>query len=224
MDAPAEAFDRYGEAAILDLLVTVLPDVVGAASAPLSAVDKMTVISTDGAADGDGGLDGHPPRGRRRGLRSPRRPRGPRARAAVPRTTWTTTGTAPVADAVAADGEPVGTAGRRQRGGARLRDRGPLPVQADRGAPAAADGHHVPGGPSVVCTCGAPAAGNAPRTHTTRRCRPQASVSVAGGSQSASRSSAISRSAEVSAPAVDPLTARRSTITRATCSSTVSSA
>jgi flotillin len=49
MDARAEAFATYGEAAILDLLVKVLPDVVGAASAPLSAVDKMTVISTDGA-------------------------------------------------------------------------------------------------------------------------------------------------------------------------------
>jgi hypothetical protein len=49
------------EAAILDLLVKVLPEVVGAAAAPLSAVDKMTVISADGvvhvpvvSADGDG--------------------------------------------------------------------------------------------------------------------------------------------------------------------------
>jgi flotillin len=49
MDARSEAFATYGEAAILDLLVKVLPDVVGAAAAPLSAVDKMTVISTDGA-------------------------------------------------------------------------------------------------------------------------------------------------------------------------------
>ena len=49
MDARAEAFATYGEAAILDLLVKVLPDVVGAAAAPLSAVDKMTVISADGA-------------------------------------------------------------------------------------------------------------------------------------------------------------------------------
>jgi flotillin len=31
------------------MLVKVLPDVVGAAAAPLSAVDKMTVISSDGA-------------------------------------------------------------------------------------------------------------------------------------------------------------------------------
>ncbi|GAB2918146.1 flotillin family protein [Rhodococcus aerolatus] len=49
MDARATAFATYGEAAILDLLVKVLPEVVGAAAAPLSAVDKMTVISTDGA-------------------------------------------------------------------------------------------------------------------------------------------------------------------------------
>lgn len=49
MDARATAFATYGEAAILDLLVKVLPEVVGAAAAPLSAVDKMTVISADGA-------------------------------------------------------------------------------------------------------------------------------------------------------------------------------
>jgi flotillin len=45
----AEAFARYGEAAVLDLLVKVLPEVVAAASKPLSEIDKMTVISTDGA-------------------------------------------------------------------------------------------------------------------------------------------------------------------------------
>ena len=49
MDARSDAFASYGEAAILDLLVKVLPDVVAAASAPLAAVDKMTVISADGA-------------------------------------------------------------------------------------------------------------------------------------------------------------------------------
>jgi len=49
MDARSQAFATYGEAAILDLLVKVLPDVVAAASAPLAAVDKMTVISADGA-------------------------------------------------------------------------------------------------------------------------------------------------------------------------------
>ncbi|MGH3656108.1 MAG: flotillin family protein, partial [Micromonosporaceae bacterium] len=46
----AEAFAKYGEAAILDLLVSVLPQVVEAASRPMSEIDKMTVISTDGAS------------------------------------------------------------------------------------------------------------------------------------------------------------------------------
>lgn len=48
MDKRSEAFATYGEAAMLDLLVKVLPDVVGAAAAPLAGVDKMTVISADG--------------------------------------------------------------------------------------------------------------------------------------------------------------------------------
>ncbi|GGL96394.1 flotillin family protein [Nakamurella endophytica] len=48
MDLRAKAFATYGEAAVLDLLVKVLPDIVQAAAAPLSSVDKMTVISADG--------------------------------------------------------------------------------------------------------------------------------------------------------------------------------
>lgn len=50
MARKAEAFAAYGEAAVLDLLVRVLPQVVEAASAPVSAIDKITVISTDGAS------------------------------------------------------------------------------------------------------------------------------------------------------------------------------
>ncbi|MFO8076013.1 MAG: flotillin family protein [Actinomycetota bacterium] len=46
----AEAFRLYGEAAIIDLLTGVLPDVVRAASEPMSEIEKMTVISTDGAS------------------------------------------------------------------------------------------------------------------------------------------------------------------------------
>ncbi len=49
MQAKADAFAQYGEAAILDLLVRIMPQVVSAASAPMSSIDKMTVISTDGA-------------------------------------------------------------------------------------------------------------------------------------------------------------------------------
>lgn len=46
----AEAFRLYGDAATLDLIAGILPDLVSAASEPISAVDRMTVISTDGAS------------------------------------------------------------------------------------------------------------------------------------------------------------------------------
>jgi flotillin len=47
----AEAFKLYGEAAVLDIIAGVLPELVRAASEPISNVDKITVISTDGASD-----------------------------------------------------------------------------------------------------------------------------------------------------------------------------
>ncbi|GHJ91745.1 flotillin [Streptomyces sp. NE5-10] len=50
MHKRADAFERYGDAAVLQMLVEVLPQVVGKAAEPLAAVDKMTVISTDGAS------------------------------------------------------------------------------------------------------------------------------------------------------------------------------
>lgn len=50
MRLKAEAFAKYGDAAVLDLLVQVLPEVVSAASAPMREIDKLTVISTDGAS------------------------------------------------------------------------------------------------------------------------------------------------------------------------------
>ncbi|MFD4628639.1 flotillin family protein [Streptomyces sp. NPDC058284] len=50
MRKKADAFTQYGDAAVLQMLVEVLPSVVAKASEPLSAVDKMTVISTDGAS------------------------------------------------------------------------------------------------------------------------------------------------------------------------------
>ncbi|AXE78836.1 flotillin family protein [Streptomyces atratus] len=50
MQKKADAFAQYGDAAVLQMLVEVLPHVVAKASEPLSAIDKMTVISTDGAS------------------------------------------------------------------------------------------------------------------------------------------------------------------------------
>ncbi|WP_406420740.1 SPFH domain-containing protein [Streptomyces sp. NBC_00873] len=50
MQKKADAFAQYGDAAVLQMLVEVLPHVVAKAAEPLSAIDKMTVISTDGAS------------------------------------------------------------------------------------------------------------------------------------------------------------------------------
>ncbi len=49
MRKKAEAYAGYGDAAVLQMLVEVLPQVVGKAAEPLAAIDKMTVVSTDGA-------------------------------------------------------------------------------------------------------------------------------------------------------------------------------
>src|SRR5438045_845179 len=50
MRRKADAFAEYGEAAVLGVVVRVLPQVVEKAAAPMAAIDKMTVISTDGAS------------------------------------------------------------------------------------------------------------------------------------------------------------------------------
>ncbi|MEM7276181.1 MAG: SPFH domain-containing protein, partial [Actinomycetota bacterium] len=49
MTRKADAYEQYGQAAIVDILAGMLPEVVREASAPVGAIDKLTVISTDGA-------------------------------------------------------------------------------------------------------------------------------------------------------------------------------
>jgi flotillin len=46
MSVKAEAFQEYNQAAVVDKLITGLPDIVRALSEPLSKVDKITVVST----------------------------------------------------------------------------------------------------------------------------------------------------------------------------------
>ena len=52
MNVKAEAFQEYNQAAVVDKLISGLPEVVRALSEPLSKVDKVTIVSTggDGAA------------------------------------------------------------------------------------------------------------------------------------------------------------------------------
>jgi flotillin len=46
MNIKAEAFQEYNQAAVIDKLLTGLPDVVRALATPLSNVDKITIVST----------------------------------------------------------------------------------------------------------------------------------------------------------------------------------
>jgi flotillin len=46
MNVKAEAFQEYNQAAVLDKLITGMPDVVRALSEPLGKVDKVTIVST----------------------------------------------------------------------------------------------------------------------------------------------------------------------------------
>ncbi len=52
MNVKAEAYQQFNQAAIVDKLITSLPDIVRALAAPLANVDKITVISTGGDAAG----------------------------------------------------------------------------------------------------------------------------------------------------------------------------
>jgi flotillin len=53
MNVKAEAFQEYNQAAVIDKLLTGLPEVVRALASPLSNIDKITIVST-----GDGNSAG----------------------------------------------------------------------------------------------------------------------------------------------------------------------
>ncbi|HLR23774.1 MAG TPA: flotillin family protein [Pseudogracilibacillus sp.] len=50
----AEAFNEYGEAAMLDMIIRMIPDYAKNVSAPLSNIDKITVVDTGGGEGGGG--------------------------------------------------------------------------------------------------------------------------------------------------------------------------
>lgn len=49
MDKRAEAFEHYNDAAVLQMLIDVLPKLAHEVAAPISAIDELTIISADGA-------------------------------------------------------------------------------------------------------------------------------------------------------------------------------
>ena len=54
MNVKAEAYQEYNQAAVVDKLITGMPEIVRALAAPLAKVDKITVVST-----GNGIIDGN---------------------------------------------------------------------------------------------------------------------------------------------------------------------
>ena len=45
----AEAFAHYNDAAVLQMLIEVLPQIAKEVASPIAAIDQLTVLSTDGA-------------------------------------------------------------------------------------------------------------------------------------------------------------------------------
>src|SRR5690625_8008775 len=52
----AEAFEEYGQAAILDMITDMLPEYAKEVAGPLSNIDKITVVDT-GGKDSQGGAN-----------------------------------------------------------------------------------------------------------------------------------------------------------------------
>jgi flotillin len=52
MEKKAEAWQKYNEAAVLQLLAPILPEIARAVAEPLSRIDRITMVSTGGNGDG----------------------------------------------------------------------------------------------------------------------------------------------------------------------------
>ena len=51
----AEAFEKYGQAAVLDIVVKMLPELAGKVAEPLKNIDKLTILDA-GNGEGDGAV------------------------------------------------------------------------------------------------------------------------------------------------------------------------
>ncbi len=52
MNVKAEAYQEYNQAAVVDKLITNMPEIVRALASPLEKVDKITIVSTGGDTAG----------------------------------------------------------------------------------------------------------------------------------------------------------------------------
>ncbi len=58
MNVKAEAYQEYNQAAVIDKLISMMPEIVKELAAPLANVDKITVVSTGGDSAGLNKLTG----------------------------------------------------------------------------------------------------------------------------------------------------------------------
>src|SRR5207237_1992268 len=56
MEQKAEAWRKYGEAAIVQILAPILPEIARAVAEPLSKIDRITLVNTGGNGAGGDGL------------------------------------------------------------------------------------------------------------------------------------------------------------------------
>ena len=60
MDRRAQAYQKYNNAAMAEMLIKVLPDIAGRIAEPLTQIDKITIIGGDGAHGVDSVADNVP--------------------------------------------------------------------------------------------------------------------------------------------------------------------
>ncbi len=51
MHKKADAYSRYNEAAVIEMIIARLPEIAAQVAAPMGDIDKLTVVSTDGAGE-----------------------------------------------------------------------------------------------------------------------------------------------------------------------------
>ncbi len=61
MEKKAEAMKKYGQAAIIEMIVKALPDMAGAVAKPLENIDKVTIIDGGGQGTGVDNMGGYVP-------------------------------------------------------------------------------------------------------------------------------------------------------------------
>jgi flotillin len=54
MEKKAEAWRKYGEAAVLQIVAPILPEIARAVADPLSKIDRITLVNTGNGSGGDG--------------------------------------------------------------------------------------------------------------------------------------------------------------------------